>query len=198
MSRSLHTYVHFGKEFGSHTYILNGSAITSENCIKDLGVYLSTNINFIRHYEKIIAGAYKMLDLLRRTFTTQCPNGKKQLYLTLVRSQLIYCSQLWHPFLIKDIMILERVQRRATKFILNDYTSPYKSRLTQLNLFPLMYQYELNDLLFFIKSYKASSAYFDIRQFVQFKSSSTRSSSAAGQTGTSNIFYKYQSSFLFL
>ena len=80
-----------------------------------------------------------MLGLLQRTFSTQCPNAKKQLYLTLVRSQLIYCSQLWRPFLIKDIMILERVQRRATKFILNDYTSPYKSRLTQLNLFPLMY-----------------------------------------------------------
>ena len=92
---------------------------------------------------------------------------KKQLYLTLVRSQLIYYSQLWRPFLIKDIMILERVQRRATKFILNNYTSPYKSRLTRLNSFPVMYQYELNDLLFFIKSYKAPSAHFDIRcQFV--------------------------------
>ena len=179
-NESKSTHLHFGKEFSSHTYILNVSIITSESCIKDLGVYLSTNINFIHHYEKIIAGAYKTLGLLRQTFTTQCPNAKKQLYLMLVRSQLIYCSQLWRPFLIKDIMILERVQRRATKFILNDYTytSPYKSKLTQLNLFPLMYRYELNDLLFFIKSYKATSAHFDIHQFVQFKLSSTRPSSA--------------------
>ena len=62
-SKSAH--IHFGKEFGSHIYILNGSTITSENCIKDLGVYLSTNINFRHHYEKIIAGAYKTLGLLR-------------------------------------------------------------------------------------------------------------------------------------
>ena len=47
-SKSAH--VHFGKEFGSHIYILNGSTITSESCIKDLGVYLSTNINFRHHY----------------------------------------------------------------------------------------------------------------------------------------------------
>ena len=87
-------------------------------------------------------------------------------------------------------MILERVQRRATKFILNDYTSSYKSRLTQINLFPLMYQYKLNDLLFFIKSYKAPIAHFDIRQFVQFKLSSTRSSSAGKlvyQTSSTDI-----------
>ena len=70
-----------------------------------------------------------------------------------------------------------------------------KSRLTQLNLFPLMYQYKLNDLLFFIKSYKAPSAHFDIRQFVQFKSSSTRSSSAGklvhqtSSTNTNRHFY---------
>jgi len=45
-----------------------------------------------------------------------------------------------------SIMTLERVQRRATKFILNDYTLSYKSRLQQPNLLQLMYVYELNDL----------------------------------------------------
>ena len=51
--------------------------------------------------------------------------------------------------------------------------------INSLNLLPLMYQHELNDLLFFIKSYKTPSAYFNIREFVQFNSSSTRSFSAS-------------------
>ena len=72
----------------------------------------------------------------------------------LVRSQLTYCSQLWRPYLLKDIFTLERIQRRETKYILNDYNSSYKTRLIQLDLLPLKYQYELSDLLFFIKSYK--------------------------------------------
>ena len=54
------------------------------------------------------------------------------LYISLVRSKLIYSSQLWNPYLIKDIVMLERIQRRATKFILNDYTSSYKSCLLNL------------------------------------------------------------------
>ena len=69
-NESKSTHLHFGKKFGFHTYTLNGSDIATTDCIKDLGIYLSTNINFRRHYEKLIAGAYRMLGLLRRTFTT--------------------------------------------------------------------------------------------------------------------------------
>ena len=46
------------------------------------------------------------------------------------------------------------VQRRATKYMLKGYSSSYKSRLIKLDLLPLMYLYELSDILFFIKSYK--------------------------------------------
>ena len=40
-------HLHFGKEFRLHTYTLNGSNITTTNCIKDLGleIYLSTKVN---------------------------------------------------------------------------------------------------------------------------------------------------------
>ena len=101
--------------------------------------------------------------------------AKKNLYISLVRSQLIYCSQMWRPQLIKDITSLERIQRRATKYILNDYTSTYKSRLEQLNLLPLMYIYEINDLMFLIKSLKSPSDNFEIRDHITFTSNSTRS-----------------------
>ena len=76
----------------------------------------------------------------------------------------------------QDILLLERVQRRATKFILGDYSMDYKSRLTNLKLLPLMYIYELTDILFAIKSFKTSTNNFDIFQHLQFNESRTRSS----------------------
>ena len=82
---------------------------------------------------------------------------KKVLYLHIVRSCLLYCSPLWRPHQVQHIILLERVQRRASKFILNDYSTDYKSQLIKLNLLPLMYIYELMDILFFIKSLKASN-----------------------------------------
>jgi len=86
----------------------------------------------------------------------------------------MYCSQIWRPQLIRCITTLKCVQRRATKYILNDYISSYKSRLLQLNLLPLMYIYELNDLMFLIKSLNTPTDNFDIKDFISFNTSSTR------------------------
>ena len=90
---------------------------------------------------------------------------------------MTYCSQLWRPNLIKDILMLERVQCRATKYILNDFFSSYKSRLITLHLLPLMYLYELNEM-FLVKSLKSPSHSFNIYNFVSFTSSTMRSSAA--------------------
>ena len=68
----------------------------------------------------------------------------------------MYCSCLWKPYLLSDIELLERVQRRATKYILNDYTSNYKERLLRLKLLPMMYIYDLADIMFFYKISKIS------------------------------------------
>ena len=46
-------------------------------------------------------------------------------------------------------MSLERVQQRATKFILNDYSSNYRYCLVKLGMLPLMYVYELANIMFY-------------------------------------------------
>ena len=119
------------------TYYINGRPISSVDKIKDLGILLSSNLTWDHHYNLILGKAYKTLGLIRRTFSTTLVPIKKKLYISLIRSQLLYCSQVWRPYKMKDILLLERVQRRATKYILNDYVSSYKSRLLNLKLLPL-------------------------------------------------------------
>jgi len=41
--------------------------------------------------------------------------------------------------------LLEKVQRRATKYISNKFTSDYKLRLLNLNLLPLIHPWSEND-----------------------------------------------------
>ena len=145
-------------------------------CHKDLGIIFSGNLSWIKHHQYILAKAYGKLSMVRRTFSSYCTVGtRKKLYISLIRSQLVYGSQLWKPMLIKDISSIEQLQRRATKFILQDYTSDYKSWLLSLNLLPLMMLYELNNIMFCINNIKNRSESFDILKYVALNTSNTRS-----------------------
>ena len=178
MSKCVHLHYHFCSSSATPKYYIKGREIQSLTSTKDLGIIFNTNLSWDQHHKSITSRAYRTLYLLRRTFTTPATSAKKLLYVSVIRSQLTYCSQLWRPHLIKDILTLERVQRRSTKFILNDYVSSYKSRLINLNLLPLMYLYEIYDVMFLIKSLKNPTHFFNIYNFISFQSSPTRSSSA--------------------
>ena len=101
-----------------------------------IGVTLSDNLEWKTHHDIILSKAYKTLGLVRRTFSSSIPPlTKVKLYVSLIRSQLMYCSPIWRPYLVKDISNLEHLQRQATKYILNDYISDYK--ISQTRAFPI-------------------------------------------------------------
>jgi hypothetical protein len=84
-----------------------------------------------------------MLGFVKRTaFDIRQRQLRKVLYLTMVRSQLAYGSQVWAPQTVNNIMTVERVQRRATKFILSlPYKTDisYKERLITIGIIPICY-----------------------------------------------------------
>ena len=134
-------------------YFINGLPISPCNQQKDLGILISSDLSWSHHISRITSKAYKILGLLRRTFTSSITT-KKKLYLSLVRSQLIYGSLIWRPLLQRDTNTIEYIQRRATKYMLNDYTSDYRSRLIILNLLSLSMLLELSDICFFMRPFK--------------------------------------------
>ena len=77
---------------------------------------------------------------------------RKVLYCLLIRPQLGHATELLAPKQVTYKRILENIQRRATKFILN---SPphcsYKDRRIKLNLLPLEHRRTWKDLVFFFK-----------------------------------------------
>ena len=93
----------------------------------------------------------RVLGLTKRTCKgLDDPTTLRTLYCSLVGSNLEYCSVVWSPYTKRYIDKLERVQRRATKFILKS-DDPYDIRLKRLNLMSLQKRRSLTDVTF---SYK--------------------------------------------
>ena len=176
-------------------YSIDGQPLSIKESCRDLGVIMSHDLSWSNHVSVVVAKAYKVLGFLRRSFHSAHSSLHRLLYTSLIRSQLTYCCQVWRPHLLKDIQVLERVQRRATKWILNDFTTDYKSRLISLHLLPLMMSFKIHDISFILKSLASPTEAFNILNFVSFVSSScTRSSGVKLQhryarTSPSRHFY---------
>ena len=145
----------------NRTYIINGHPVNSCNQHK-VGILISHDLSWSNHLVQITSQALQ--EVIRRTLcsTNSITTKKILVYCSKI---LVYCSQIWRPFQIKEIKLLEDVQRRATKFILNDYTSSYKSRLMKLKLLPLTMIFPFLSNLF------------NIMDFVAFSPNNTRSGS---------------------
>ena len=117
---------------GSMSYQANGAGIMGSSSYRDLGVLVTSKLLWSEYISQLCSRAYGSLHLVKRTVPIASPAGlKRSIYLALVRSHFTYCSQLWRPNLLKDISTLERVQHHATKYILNNYVSDYKARITR-------------------------------------------------------------------
>ena len=69
-----------------------------------------------------------------------------------MRSHLCFCSQAWAPQSVVNILFIESIQRRASRFIVGKASDlSYKARLIKLRLLPLNYWLEYLDLISFYK-----------------------------------------------
>ena len=87
---------------------------------------------------------------------------RKILYLSLVCNQLAYSSQVWAPQTVNNILSLERIQRRATKFILSllyQTDVSYKETQDPPHPSPITYLHEYSDLVYLFKCVVSNSNY---------------------------------------
>ena len=97
-----------------------------------LGVTLSEDLTFDAHVGNITKKGSRMLAFIQRNLKGSPSRLKELAYLTLVRSGLEYASVARDPFLQRKIDRLEKIQRRAARFVTNNYKRECGLTLTQL------------------------------------------------------------------
>ena len=104
-----------------HHYKLENHIIEQVEENPYLGVTIHKDLKWPSHINKILNKANFVLGFIQCNIKHANCNLKELAYATLVRSILVYCSTVWDPFYQKDIDRLERVQRRAARFVSTDY-----------------------------------------------------------------------------
>ena len=105
------------------------------------------------HINNLATRASRVLNCIRRNLHNCSSVTKASAYLSLVRPIMEYASCVWDPHKIINIQALEKVQRRAARWVLSDYgrQSSVTRMLTQLNWPTLQHRRFTSRIVFFIK-----------------------------------------------
>ena len=101
---------------------------------RDLGVIVSKDLKVNKQCTKAANKGNQVLGMISRSFENKNKDIMLQLYKSLVRPHLDFCIQSWRPYLAKDIALLEKVQKRATRMIKECKNMRYNERLKTLKL----------------------------------------------------------------
>jgi len=129
--------LHVGWGNPKHKYRLGGDWLKSSPEEKDLGVVVDEKLNLSRQCALAAQKANRILGCIKRSVASRSREAILPHYSALVRPHLESCIQLWSSQHKKDMDVLERVQRRATKITRGLEYLSYEDRVRELGLFNL-------------------------------------------------------------
>ncbi len=138
----------------THSYTLNSHILQETKSHQYLGVDISHNMKWNNHVNNICAKGNRNLGFVKRNLKACTQDIKNLAYCTLVRPSLEYCGAIWDPHTADLTSKLEAIQRRAARFVVNDYNwqSSVTRMMQELNWKSLTTRRKINRISVFQKA----------------------------------------------
>ena len=167
------TVMHMGSDNKKREYLLGEKLLKKSKQESDLGVVMDSSGKPSLQCIKAVKNANVILGMIKRNIVFRSKLVVIKLYKALVRLRLEYCVQAWSPYVKKEIMMLERVQRRATRLIEGFKKHDYETRLRKTGLISLEKRRVRGDPIQVFKMFKGFEK-IDYSKFFKLSGNDTR------------------------
>ena len=109
------TYLlHIGAKNLRHVYNINGQNIVAVVTVKDLGVHVTSDLNWSVQVNEVVKKANRITNVILHAFRCHNVDLYMSAFAIYVKPILDYCNYVWNPVLCRDINAIENVLRAYT------------------------------------------------------------------------------------
>jgi hypothetical protein len=113
-------------------YQLHGQTLEVVESSKYLGVTITETLTWEQHIQNVVNKGNRTVGFLRRNLQDCPPTVRDVAYKAIARPTMEYAATVWDPTSTAGIQSIEKVQRRAARFVVNDFSSRNPGCVTKM------------------------------------------------------------------
>ena len=123
----------FGKQDNLGQFNIGDHKILPEDNVKILGLNVDNKLNFNTQITNICQTAGRKVQVLSRLSHVLDQSSKMLLYNSFIECYFNYCSVIWHFTSNRNTYKIEKIQKKALRYITRDFSSSYSKLLNVCN-----------------------------------------------------------------
>lgn len=144
--------LHIGRNNPAQTYFIDGIPLKHVSSHSDLGVVINSELTWSEQTLQQVKKANSFGYMMSKAFGSFNPAMTATLFKTYIRPILEFANPVWSPALVRDISMMENVQRRFSRLPYGLQRPSYEERLEIMHLSPLVSRRLRGDLIFTFKA----------------------------------------------